>query len=85
MHFKSKKISLLILGITSILCSRTMFAFFNDPEGSNLLIVIGMALILYFLSLAVYLYYLSATGPKRLLLAVLVQMLLAAGFWFFLS
>lgn len=85
MHFKSKKISLLILGITSIVCSRTMFVFFDDPEGPNLLIVIGMALILYFVSLAVYLYCLSATGLKRLLLAVLVQMLLAAGFWFFLS
>jgi hypothetical protein len=47
MYFKSKKTSLLILGITSIICSRTMFVFFDDPEGPNLLIVFVAALVLY--------------------------------------
>ncbi len=36
----SKKTSLLILGTTSVVCSRVMFSFFNDPEGPNLLVVI---------------------------------------------
>ncbi len=85
MYFKSKRTSLLILGITAIMCSRIMFALFNDPEGPNLLIVIGMALILYVLSLATYLFARSMDGLKKLLLAVLIQVIIAAGFLFFLS
>lgn len=54
MYFKSKKISLVILGITALICSRILFALFNDPEGPNLLIVTVMALFIYFLSLTVY-------------------------------
>lgn len=50
MYPLSKKISLLILFITSLVCSRTMFLFFNDPEGPNLLVVTGVAVIVYFLS-----------------------------------
>ena len=87
MYFKSKKTSLIILGITSLALSRTMFVFFNDPEGPNLLVVIVMAAILYFLSLAVYLYY-SRTKPiglKRLLLAILIQIIIATIFYFCLN
>ena len=73
------KIPLLILGITSILLSRTMFLFFNDPEGPNLLIVLGMALIIYLLSLAVYLPHFSIARFKKLLLAISVQVLIVAG------
>ncbi len=85
MYFKSKKTSLLILGITSLVCSRALFFFFNDPEGPNLLIVVGMAVILYFVSLTVYLFKPSITGLKRLLLGIFIQILLVAGFYFFLN
>ncbi len=54
MYFKSKKISLLILGITAIACSRLMFLFINDPEGPNLLIVMVVAVIIFFLFLVIY-------------------------------
>jgi hypothetical protein len=62
-----------------------LFLFFNDPEGPNLLVVIVMAAVLYFLSLTVYLFKPSAAGLKRLLLAISIQILLATGLYFFLS
>ena len=88
MYFKSKKISLLILGLTSIACSRVMFLFFNDPEGPNLLVVMVMAAIVYFLSLLVYLFYPAAlpfTGLKRLLLVIFIQVILVTCFYFWLN
>jgi hypothetical protein len=85
MSFTSKKISLLILGITSLVCSRTLFLFFNDPEGPNLLVVIGMAAIIFFLSLAAYAFCSSVTQFKRILITISVQILLVIGFYFLLS
>jgi len=88
MYFKSKKISLFILGITALVCSRTMFFFFNDPEGPNLLVVTVMAAIIYFPSLAIYLLnpsYIPLTGVKRLLLVICMQIILATGFYFCLN
>ncbi len=83
MSFKSKKTSLVILGIISLVCSRVLFIFFNDPEGPNLLIVIGMAGILYVLSLAVYAF--NSSGPKKFLFAILIQILVVIGLYFLLS
>lgn len=74
MYPKSKKISLLILGLTAIAFSRIMFVFFNDPEGPNLLIVTVAAAIVYFLSLAAYLFNLPET--KRFLLAIFIQIII---------
>lgn len=85
MYFKSKKISLLILAVTSLICSRAMFALFDDPEGPNLLIVVVMALVLYFVSLSAYSFKFSATGLKRLLLAILIQVIVATGLYSCLS
>ena len=70
--FKSNNIQLTILGATAIVCSKTLFFFFNDPEGANLLIVIVLAIGLFVLSLAVFKY-----GPfnKKLFVAVCVQIL----------
>ena len=86
MNFQSKKTSLLILGVTAIVCSRAMFLFFNDPEGPNLLVVMGMAVIVYLPSLAVYLFGSSKiTGLKRLLLVILLQVLLATALYFSLN
>ena len=87
MYFKSKKNSLLILGITSVICSRTMFSFFNDPEGPNLLIVVVMAAIIYAVSWVVYVHYppKNQVGFKRLLLGIFVQIILVTGLYFCLS
>jgi hypothetical protein len=80
--FTSKKTSLIILGITSLVFSRLMFWFFNDPEGPNLLIVVVMAAILYLLSWVVYLFTPSTTGLKRLLLAIFIQIIIVTGLFF---
>ncbi len=85
MYFKSKKTPLLILGITAIVCSRALFSFFNDPEGPNLLVVTVMALIIYCVSLPVYLYSSSSVGFKRLLLAIFIQLLLVIVLYFCLK
>lgn len=81
MYFKSKKISLLILGITSLVCSRMLFFLFNDPEGPNLLVVTGMALILFIVSLSVYVFKLSISALKSLLFAIIIQIVTAAAFY----
>lgn len=83
MNFNSKKTSLLILGITSLVCSRVMFLFFSDPEGPNLLIVIVTAVVVYFLSLAAYLFNFSI--PKKLLLAIFIQIIIVTGLYFYLN
>ena len=85
MYFKSKKTPFLILGITAIVCSRALFSFFNDPEGPNLLVVTVMALIIYCVSLPVYLYSSSIVGFKRLLLAIFIQLLLVIVLYFCLK
>lgn len=86
MYFKSKHTSLILLGITAIICSRLMFVFINDPEGPNLLIVAVAAAVVYALSLGVYLFGLlppSLKGFNRLAAAVLFQILLVAAFYAF--
>lgn len=94
MYFKSKVISLSILGITSHICSRTLFFFFDDPEGPNLLVVTVMAAVIYFLSLPAYLFnpstknipyyylFLSLAGFNRLLFVVFVQIVITTIFYF---
>ncbi|HVU06385.1 MAG TPA: hypothetical protein VHE10_01155 [Candidatus Paceibacterota bacterium] len=79
MYFKSKKVSLLILAITALVFSRTMFVFFNDAEGPNLLVVVVTAAVIYFPALAVYL------RKPRLLAAALAQILIAAVLYLFLK
>lgn len=85
MNISSKKTSHVILGITAIACSKVLFFLFNDPEGANLLIVVVMALILYFLSLSVYAFKLQTTPTKKLLIAVCIQILLVGVFYAFLG
>jgi hypothetical protein len=85
MLLKSKNISLVILGVTALVCSRALFFFINDPEGPNLLVVTGMAAILYVLSLAAYVSNPSTTGLKKLFMAIFVQILLVGGFYFLLN
>jgi hypothetical protein len=85
MHFKSQKASLLILAITAIAFSRILFVFFNDPEGPNLLVVMGAAVIVYFLSLGAYWLGSSTTSLNRLLLAIFVQIIIVMGLYFGLN
>jgi len=86
LYFRSKKISLLILAITAIICSRMLFFFFNDPEGPNALIVGILTLIVYFLSLAIYVFGpFKINGIKRLLAVICIQVLLVAGLYFFMK
>ncbi len=86
MNFKSKKISLLILGLTAILSSRTMFVFFDDPEGPNLLVTTVAALFMFFLSWAVYRFNPStSTGLKRLLLTIFIQIAIVTVLYFCLN
>lgn len=89
----SPKLSLLILGIAALLFARTTLLAFDDPEGPNLLIVVVLTGLAYFLSLAIYLYnpvakravsdlsLTSATGLKNSLLIVLVQIVILAIFY----
>ncbi len=83
MKFNFRNASLLILVITAFLCSRAMFAFFNDPEGPNLLVVSVMAAILFLISSAVFLsrFLPSLAGPKRSAAAIFIQLFVATGFY----
>lgn len=82
-YFKSKKISLIMLAATAIICSRMLFFFFNDPEGPNLLIVAGLALVVYFLSSAVYIFGPSKIkGIERLSAVICIQILSVVGLYF---
>ena len=83
MNLKSKRLTLLILGITAMVCSRAMFVFFDDPEGPNLLIVTILAGVLYFLSLAAY--SLNLSGFKKFVLAIFIQIIIAISLYFLLS
>lgn len=97
MYFKSKKTTLLILGVTALVCSRTMFLSFNDSEGPNLLVVMVMATFIFGLSLATYLYKLTSldksrvflslahVGLVRLLLVIFIQVVLAIVIYFLLG
>lgn len=82
--YLKKNLSLLILSFTSLVCSRVMFAFFNDPEGPNLLVVVVMAVVVFALSLPVYRHYSSETqdSHKRLFLPILTQVVVVTSIYF---
>ena len=83
MHVNCKNGSLLILAITAVVCSRAIFAFIQDPDGPNLLVVAAMASVIYFVSSAVYLsnVYPSLTGTKRRSATIFIQAFIAMGFY----
>lgn len=81
MQLKSKKTSLLLLGITALVCSRTLFFLFHDPEGPNLLVVTVLALILYVASFIVWRFIPVSTAIKKLLLAICTQVLIVTGLY----
>jgi len=86
LYLGSKKISLIILAATAIICSRMLFFFFNDPEGPNLLIVTVFALAVYLLSSAAYIFGPSSiNGVRRLSAAIAIQILSVIGLYFCLK
>lgn len=76
--------------------SRTMFSFFDDPEGPNLLVVVVMAGVIYFLSLAIcqyslvgkstpgFIFTFPALDPKKLVTVLCIQAFVTIMFWIFL-
>ncbi len=70
---------LLILAVTAAACSRLIFFLIEDPEGPNLLVVMGMAAILFVLSLAAWFSkpLALATGLQRVAAVLPVQIMLA--------
>jgi hypothetical protein len=81
MQFTSTKKSLLLLGITALTCSRTLFFFFHDPEGPNLLIVTVLAMLLYVASFIAWRFIPATTASKKLLFAICTQVLIVTGLY----
>lgn len=83
MHLDFKNGSLLILAFTAVACSRVMFAFFDDPEGPNLLVVTVMAALIYLISSSAYLSSVlpPLTGVKRSSAAIFMQIFVATGLY----
>ena len=82
----SKKASLGILALTAVSCSKATLSLFDDPEGTNLLVVVGLGAIIYLLSLISYVVRRSAgqAVQARLLAALLVQIAASGLFYVFL-
>jgi energy-coupling factor transporter transmembrane protein EcfT len=74
------KTSLIILGITALIFSRTMLVCFDDPEGPNLLIVTVMAVGIYVVALLPYRFYFRIT--TKLWLAILIQVFFTVALYF---
>lgn len=78
MYSKAEKTHLFIIGIAALICSRGMFFFFDDPEGPNLLVVMGMAVVLFGFSVTVY-SLLPFANPRKLWLTIFIQALFTFG------
>lgn len=81
MNLKSEKSALLILAITSLILSRALFLFFNDPEGPNVLIVSVVAVVIFGVSLSAYVLKRPTTQRSRLLGAMLAQVVAVGGLY----
>ncbi|MDD5165043.1 MAG: hypothetical protein PHG25_00700 [Candidatus Pacebacteria bacterium] len=77
MHLTSKKVSPIILAVTSLVFSRATFSLINDPEGPNLLIVTALAAVIYTISWIAYSRLTSLAGLKKLLIAISIQLITA--------
>jgi hypothetical protein len=83
-YWNATRTSLLVLGVTAASGARVVLALFHDPEGPNLVVVGGLAVIIYAISLAAYLSNAvpSLAGYGRSAAAVGVQIVVAAGIYF---
>ncbi|GAB2984720.1 hypothetical protein GCM10027049_23470 [Mucilaginibacter puniceus] len=86
MYFKTKKISLIILGATALAFSRILFFLFDDPEGPNLLIVSIFALAIYLFSVGIYLFAPSQIkSVKRISAVIVIQILTITMLYLFMK
>ena len=81
MQFTTRKTSLLLLGITALASSRTLFFLFHDPEGPNLLIVTVLAMLLFVASFIAWRFIPATTASKKLLFAICTQVLIVTGLY----
>lgn len=81
MLFSSKKFSLIALGVTAIVGSRTLFFLFDDVEGPNLLVVMVAAAIIYLFSLMAYRLN-SSDSSKAFWLAIFTQIIVITSLYF---
>jgi len=81
MQLTPRRKSLLLLGITASVCSRTLFFLFHDSEGPNLLIVTVLAVILFVASFLVWRFIPATTASKKLRFAICTQVLIVAGLY----
>lgn len=86
----SKTSASIILGVIALLCSRTMFWFLADPEGSNLLVITVMALVIYILATGVYslltkVTICSVTDTNKLWLIIGMQIIITSVIYLALS
>lgn len=79
----SKKLHLLMLAGSSIISSKLFFVFISrdDPEGSNLLIIAGLATALYGLALVTHAFSFRLTDTKRLIVTIFFQIVAVAGLY----
>ncbi len=66
--------ALIALGITALIFSRSFFFFQHDPEGPNLVVVLGVALMVYIVSLTAYM--VATSSLRKLWSAICIQLLL---------
>lgn len=78
------RISLITLGVTALVIGRATLLLVQDPEGPNLLIVVGFALFLYLVSLPVYVLA-SVREPLKVIIAITLQLVVAAGIFLLFS
>ncbi|HEU4677481.1 MAG TPA: hypothetical protein VFS75_02070 [Candidatus Paceibacterota bacterium] len=74
----SKRTALVTLVITALVGSRALFAFFDDPEGPNLLVVLVTAAVIFGVSSVVYKFCSTVSDLRRMLLAISSQVALIA-------
>lgn len=84
MNLESKRLQSLILFLTALVCSRTMFVSFNDPEGPNLL-VIAVGAVVIFASSWIVGRFVPLKGFAKVLIAIVVQIIFTTILFFLLS
>ena len=83
MHSLSKKTFLLIIAITAILLSKVLFLLFADLEGPNLLISLGLAALIFCISLLGCAF--NFPTHKKLLAALCIQIVVTVGLYFLMK
>lgn len=74
----SPKLHHLILFLTALVCSRTMFVSFDDPEGPNLLVIFVGAVIVFAASWITG-RFVPLSGYSKILVAIIVQVVFTFG------